>query len=63
LIDSTARRPIPGQAKICSVMTAPLTSSARLMPMIVTTGISPFGAAWTPRTRARRRPFARAVRT
>ena len=46
LIDSTARRPMPGHEKTCSVITAPLTSSARLMPTIVTTGMSPFGAAW-----------------
>ena len=42
----TARRPIPGQKKIVSVMKAPSMIAPIWMPISVTTGMSAFLRAW-----------------
>ena len=51
---------MPGHAKICSVMTAPATSSGSSSPMTVMIGISEFRNAWRMTTIGAK-PLARAV--
>ena len=54
---------MPGHAKICSVITAPATSSGSRMPTTVMMGMSEFRKAWRRTTVRGTRPFARAVMT
>ena len=53
---STLPRPLI--AKTFSTTTVPAISSAKAMPMTVTTGIRAFGKAWTMTSRRRTRPLA-----
>ena len=55
----TASEPIPGHAKICSVMTAPATSSGSSSPITVMIGISEFRNAWRRTTTPGFSPLAR----
>ena len=57
----TAMNPIPGQAKICSVTTAPATSSGRSNPKTVMTGISALRNAWRKMIVTSLSPLALAV--
>ena len=59
----TASWPMPGHAKICSVMTAPATSSGSSSPMTVMIGISEFLNAWRITTVFDFSPFALAATT
>ena len=54
---------MPGQAKICSVMTAPATSSGSSRPITVMIGISEFRNAWRTTTVFGVSPFALAATT
>jgi len=60
---SHAYRPIPGQAKIVSVMTAPPMRNPTRRPITVTTGIAAFFITWRQITARSARPLLRAVRT
>ena len=55
--------PMPGHWKIVSVMTAPLSSSGRLSPTTVISGMSALRKACRMRTTRSPSPFARAVVT
>jgi hypothetical protein len=59
---STVSRPRPGSAKTLSVTTAPPMSSAKPIPMMVTTGSEAFFSAWRTSTRRGASPLANAVR-
>ena len=62
-LELTASRPMPGQAKIVSVMTAPPSRWARSRPSTVTTGSRPLRRACRRSTSASFSPLALAVRT
>ena len=61
LMDSTMNRPIPGQAKIVSVVTAPPSREPNWRPTTVIMGISALRSIWTKVTRFSETPLARAV--
>ena len=59
----TATRPTPGQAKTCSMITAPPSSDVSWSPSTVTSGMSMLRSACSTTTASSCSPFARAVRT